>query len=133
MYKLINFALFDTMLSQNHIIQNITYCTPLSGGRVNLAPRGVLICRYLVQRKYKKKSKFGQNYKCIQMSTVERCANSWNCKHNIGGGKYGSGQIADIFTCWRHISDDSTPNILLPCLNESCRRNPSSDILTIPE
>lgn len=31
MYKLINFALFDTMLSQNHIIKNITYCTPLSG------------------------------------------------------------------------------------------------------
>ena len=46
--------------------------------------------------------------------------------------KYGSLQIADIFTCWGHISDDSTPNILLPCLNESCRRNPSSTILTIP-
>ena len=36
------------------LVKNITYCTPLSGGRVNLAPRGVLICRYLVQRKYKK-------------------------------------------------------------------------------
>ena len=47
--------------------------------------------------------------------------------------KYGSQQIADIFTCWRHISDDSTPNILLPCLNESCRRNPSSTTHTIPE
>ena len=132
MYKLINFALFDTMLSQNHIIKNITYCTPLSGEGKFGTRRGFNL-QIFGAKKIQKKSKFGQNYKCIQMSTVERCANSWNCKHNIGGGKYGSGQIADIFTCWRHISDDSTPNILLPCLNESCRRNPSSDILTIPE
>ena len=62
-------------------------------------------------------------------------ANSLNCKHNMGENLSAQiqvtppRQIADIFTCWQPISDDSTPNILLSCLNESWGWNTGCIIL----